>query len=774
MKIRQFTLRCWSLAGFIALAATTQLMAQVQLTSLAVNGTNVASDVLTAINTSDNKTATIDGDTYTVLPTVTAAASDSSTPEVTASTTGSVATYAIKAGNQTFTLNINNVYAYTMTEKDETVNIKYTAAGKQSKGVWSNGLYTLESDSIYGFDGDRFVFRVNNFKFSVPGGVIVKQFSFSRYMAGSRVRETAGILSFTSEGATCHIPTDNAYVRGTTKTVTVTLENHQPGQPIEFSITTTGDPYAEFDLVVEKTNPQTTPKLISSKSNVTRNHANISLSFDREMTATEATIDGRTIKAEGAATLDFNVTGLEYNKTYTLTIAAGAARDIFGNANTEPFSYELKTSDRPVATKKKYDYVVSNVDEFVAAFAAVNASNKAADAERATILILDGDYNFGTNNEQRLRCNNVSLIGQSRNGVLLHGVRDGISNPIINIRDQSGFYLQDLTLQNDHDFGTNEGVIQAVAIYGGNKTIMKNVRMHGNQDTQVTGERSYFDKCEIHGMVDFICGGGNNFYDQCNLVIENRDGCVIAAPNTPANLKWGYVFSSCTINPAEGSTLAKDGSYFLGRPWQNEPRIYYLNTKMNIKCNDRGWNNMSNLYTHFYEYGSVDKDGNLIDLSVRQNSPTSLNTYVPTITAEEASKFTIYNVMESGTDGWLPTDYTQLTKAPVVTVSGKTLSWEADSQVRAYVIFKDGAYLENTTETSYTVAEDGTYTIRTANEMGGLSTDVTSVSVGATGIDALKAGIRQQADAIYNLSGQKVGEGYRGIVVSNGKKIVKR
>ena len=126
--------------------------------------------------------------------------------------------------------------------------------------------------------------------------------------------------------------------------------------------------------------------------------------------------------------------------------------------------------------------------------------------------------------------------------------------------------------------------------------------------------------------------------------------------------------------------------------------------------------------------------------------------------------------MLGGTDGWLPTDYTQLTAAPKVTLSGKTLSWEADDQVRSYVIFKDGAYLTNTTETSYTVTEDGIYTIRTANEMGGLSTEEARIAVGVEdGISAIENEGLNTKTSIYNLAGQRVDQTYKGLVIKNGK-----
>ena len=358
---------------------------------------------------------------------------------------------------------------------------------------------------------------------------------------------------------------------------------------------------------------------------------------------------------------------------------------------------------------------------------------------------------------------------------MLHGTRTGISNPILNIRDREGFYLQDLTVRNDLDFRADERVGVGVAIYGGNKSVFKNVQMQSQQDTHVTGERSYYDQCRIQGTVDYICGGGDQFFDQCELVMEDK-GSVISAPATTTTTKWGYVFSHCTIDRAEagnGALMADKGDYNLSRPWQNEPRTYYLFTKMNIQPSDNGYAGMGNLPTHFYEYGSVDKNGNLIVLlGVRGNSSTSTNKYDPVISADEAKKFTIMNVL-SGTDGWLPTDYTTLTDAPVASVDGKTISWADDSQVRAYVIFKDGEYVADITETSYTVTEDGTYTIYSANEMGGLSKQAATVVIGADAIDSVQAAAQAKASAAYNLAGQQVSDTYKGIVIQNGKKLMK-
>ena len=429
----------------------------------------------------------------------------------------------------------------------------------------------------------------------------------------------------------------------------------------------------------------------------------------------------------GSATLYFSVWGLDYSTDYTLSIDAGAAKDNYGNSNTAAINIAVNTAAKPVVAAAAYDYVVSTVDELKTAVAAVNSSNNNASAPRKTIFLKNGDYNMGTT-ELRLSGYNISLIGESRDGVIIRGQRSGISNPTVNLRDRTGFYLQDLTLLNDLNYylplqdkeSTNGGV--AVAVYGGDKTVMKNVLLLGTQDTQVTGHRAYFEDCEIHGTVDFICGGGDNFYYNTNLVVH-RSSSVITAPSTSSSLKWGYVFQQCTIDGANG---ASDAGYGLGRPWQDTPRCYYLNTTMKVLPNDNGWNGMGNLPTYFYEYNSMNADGSAIDLSVRGNSATSTNHYTPVLTDAEALKFNVENVL-GGTDSWLPTDFTNEVAAPTVSLSGSTLNWTAVDDARCYIIFKDGKYLANQTATSYEMTDEGIYTVRAANEMGGLGAEATAI-----------------------------------------------
>ena len=751
---------------------------ELQIRSLSIDGVVAAADLRNALNSSETFTASFSDNVYTAMPTVAATFNDGTQAEVTSTYETGVATFLLKGTDRTFTLKVEGVYIYEKGEKDEEYSITYSTDGKAAyvpegkwTDGWTDGLYTLRTTSLDGWGGQQFKFNAADHVLEVPGGVVVKTFTLEKF--GANYGDGEGLTAISSEGATFRVPTKHNYTRGAKEDLTVVVENHQPGAPIAFTITGGNQPYAQFLLVIEKTNPGTTPRVLSQTANVINNHAMVSISFDREMASSDVDFNGKEIHADGGTTLNYGLTDLDFSKDYTFTIPAGKAVDLFGNKTTEDIVVKFATIAQAPVTKKAYDYVVSNAAEFTAAIKELGSST-AKDLERVTIFLKNGDYDFGENNEQRINRGFVSLIGESRDGVVLHGTRTGISNPILNIRDREGFYLQDLTVRNDLDYRKANRAGVAVAIYGGNKSIMKNVCMQSQQDTQVTGERSYFDHCRIQGTVDYICGGGDQFYDECELIMEGP-GSVISAPATTSTTKWGYVFSHCTIDRAEagnGANMKDKGDYALSRPWQNNPATYYLFTKMLIQPTDNGYAGMSNLPTRFYEYGSVDKDGNVIDLSVRGNSSTSTNTYVPVITEDESKKFTIMNVL-SGTDGWLPTDYTVLTKAPVVTVNGKTLSWEADDQVRCYVIFKDGQYVANTTETSYTVADEGLYTIRTANDMGGLSTEATSVVVGETAINALRNGAMDFTGARYNMNGQRVNDSYKGIVIVNGKKVKK-
>ena len=710
---------------------------EISLTAVTVNGTAI--DVLSNINNSATSYTATSSDCYTTVPTVAATQIDGAAALVNAPVvSGTTYTYTIHGAidgtdiSRDYTLVLDNVHVYSPSGSEESVNIKANE-GTIESNTWTNGVYTLATTSL---DSYNQFFKMNgdSYTISVPADVVVKQVIMkdcSNNYAGNNARLTEVV----STGATAYIPVDNKYYHdseGAKHDIIVNIEDHVAGTDIVLNQPKSGQPMAWIQLTTITQNPGTVPVKTSENVTLANNHAVVAVTFDREISGNvnASVLNGSavesTVTAEGgSSTLYFPVWNLDYSTNYYLHIDAGAVADTYGNRTTEAIDIAVNVPAKAAAIQAVYDYVVGGVAELEEAVTAVNGTNTSASAARKTIFLKNGDYDLGSKVGQgvsllQLRGYNVSLIGESRDGVIIHGDVDGISNPVLNLRDRSGFYLQDLTVRNDRDYGNglfNGGV--AVAVYGGDKTVMKNVRMLSNQDTQVTGHRAYFENCEIHGTVDFICGGGDNYYYQTSLVLENRSGDVIAAPSTNSAHKWGYVFQQCTVSAVDGATVVADGSYNLGRPWQNEPRAAFLNTVMQVLPSNNGWTGMSTLPTHFYEYGSVDASRNAIDLSVRGNSPTSTNNYTPVLTAAEAAKYSVENVL-GGTDSWLPTEQTVELSAPTATISGMTLSWTAVDEARCYVVFKDGAYYTNLTATSLVLTEAGDYTVCAANLCGGL------------------------------------------------------
>ncbi len=694
---------------------------------------------------------------------------------------GNVATYSVatSTGSSVLTIKGGSYYRYIEVtypatippyipeECDESVNIKMNE-GNVADNVWTNGVYTLTTTGIGSSGGADFKFDAATdapYTISIPADVVVKQFIIKNFHANYS-GGNGKLKTVTSEGAIAYLPSKttcvcsivgsdaaNRQYEGEAYDLVVNIFNHTAGTPIVFTMVKSAQPMGWIQLTIAKTTPTTAPVKTGENVVISDNDAAILISFDREIAGdVTATIGSKSVVAKGGgSSLLFNAWDLSYSTDYTLTIAAGAVEDTYGNVTDAAIEVAVNVPAKAAVTPAVYDYVVSTVSELDAAMDAVQTSNPTSNksAARKTIFIKNGDYDLGEvkdgDNYQTVRwlnANNVSLIGESRDGVIIHGYSTGISNPVLNLRYGQGFYLQDLTIRNDFDYGTGEFRGVSVAIYGGDKTIMKNVRMLSNQDTQVTGHRVYHEDCAIHGTVDFICGGGDNYYYHTDLVLENRGGNVIVAPSTNASQQWGYVFDQCTIKAVDAEAAASNaGTYYLGRPWQNEPRAYFLHTAMEVQAAAAGWTGMGNLTTHFYEYDTRDAEGAAIDLSARQNSPTSTNTYVPVLTDDEAAAYSVRNVL-GGEDAWDAAAQAAQIDAPAnVAVNDGTLTWDAAGDALCYVVLKDGNYLSCVTTNSLVVTESGAYSVKAANRYGGLGAQSAAVnySATATGVDSRKS-----------------------------------
>ncbi|MBR6590162.1 MAG: Ig-like domain-containing protein [Bacteroidaceae bacterium] len=467
-------------------------------------------------------------------------------------------------------------------------------------------------------------------------------------------------------------------------------------------------------------------------------------------------------------TITFSYMGLEYNTEYYFYLPEESVKDLTGNSCKTGILIKFTTIAPPTVTPGQYDAVVANVDEFLAALKKADGSN------RFRIFLHDGTYDLGTACLTTVP-GNVSLIGESmENTIIVNDPQsEGISVTATLCTGGENIYMQDLTLKSvDYDRLRDTGASMGRCVVlqeNASKAVYKNVRLLSNQDTYYTRatKRTYWEGGMITGTVDYLCGGGDVFFNGVTLYNNKRgSGDCITAPATSS--AWGYVFSNCTIDGA----AEQDGNYSLGRPWQGSPRAVYINTTMKIIPSAAGWSDMGAVPGLFAEYNSHTESGAPVDCSNRKTSFSSNGqnvavSYNPVLTEEEAAKFTVENVL-AGDDGWQPQLLTEQANTPNVTVESGILKWNASEYVFCYAICKNGKIVEFTNETSWTIPADATdedyFSVRAANNMGGLCPASVAVNKnGATGIIGVVAEGEVLSTEIFNLNGVQLNKLQQGI-----------
>ncbi len=752
-----------------------------------------------------------ESDTYTVnvpegnpLPEVAATANELAEVEVEQATaesmTATVKLYK-KDGHEllkTYTVKYVYVgvaegYSFTWTTGDGTTDQTY---------VSSDGAYRAKRTSVanaaFSIVGATNVYSDSRFKIKagekyallVPANAKVESVTFvgcyeNYYNKDTDANTDSEWNPVTSGGTAGTFENDDASIT-TSRDIKVTFASHQAGTPIEFSVKKCAQTaFEKIVIAYSQINDNQLGYIGSDTAEGEEKNVSgtLKLTFDREVSATadaQVTIDGTPVRyqVKGSALVAY-YWDLTPSATHTLTLAANSVEDVFKNKYAEAITVSFQTAAAKAVEMAQYDYVVGTADELHAAVEAVNASNTSVDSPRKRIFVKNGDYVLDTTEKYEdgqgkaailITGYNISLVGQSEEGVVLRSLctNDGQGTAVIEVKGK-GTYLQDMTIRTADfrtaqfvaDGTTSYGRLLAVYMNGGQEIVMKHVTLQSNQDTYLCGHRGYHEDCTIHGTVDFIYAGGDNLFQNNTIVMEN--GGVIGAPATNTSQQWGLVFDGCTIKAGTTPNVKYEG-YSLARPWQGEPRCYWLNTTMEILPSDLGWRGMGNLVTHFYEYNSMDKDGNQLDLSKRGNSPTSVNTYSPVLTDAEAAEFNVHNIL-GGDDGWEPAKMTLQVAAPTVGLLGSTLSWNAVENALGYVVYKDGEYVGNTTDTSFdvTVTAGAKFSVAAANAMGGLGE--AALAATGTGIAEAAANAVPLSSAYYNAQGQRIAAPAHGMAI---------
>ncbi|MBO4464990.1 MAG: InlB B-repeat-containing protein [Prevotella sp.] len=488
---------------------------------------------------------------------------------------------------------------------------------------------------------------------------------------------------------------------------------------------------------------------------------------------TLATIEGKSDGDGGTAV--FNYEGEP--GTLTLEMQCGGEMYIHGMkiVNTAEVNFESEGN--------WYFVKAGDAGSLIDVLDVVNGVNAAKDAERSFIFLPDGTYDLDTTVKTAITGHNISLIGQSMDNTIIVTKPDKSIEGLgkADLLDISGtnLYLQDLTLQNALDYYNAGSAGRAAVIQdAGNRTIGKNVRMLSYQDTYYSSnssQQAYWEDCDIHGTVDFICGGGDIRFQNTTISLEPRKtdgtgGRTIVAPTTTT--QFGYVFDGCTV-----VDLAKGkGDWNFGRTWQNEPITVYLNTTLDnnaaqtlvsSRWTQKGMNNKDPKL--FGEYGTKDAAGN--DITPSSNIINSFGGSFETIlTADQAAGFA-YDKMFTD---WDPKTLATQVQAPNdAKLENGTVTWSPTyNNASAYALFKNGVFVGLTQGFSFDiqVGDDDVLTLRAANPCGGLGEPVTVTVV--TGIDELATDSQPADNAVYNMQGVRVQKAQKGLYIINGRKVV--
>jgi hypothetical protein len=374
------------------------------------------------------------------------------------------------------------------------------------------------------------------------------------------------------------------------------------------------------------------------------------------------------------------------------------------------------------------------------------------------IFLPNGIYDLGETVLTTISKNNISIIGQSMDGVIIKNAPDAKTESIdktatikIN-KNVSGTYLQDLTIQNALDYYKNDNG-RAVALWDqGTQTVCKNVKLLSYQDTyysNLQGAVKYFEDCEIHGTVDFICGDGSVYFRNNLLYCEKRKAAgggsdALTANNGPASDR-GYVFEGCTVK-SECPVVS------FGRAWNNTPSVAFLNTLVDYSAgqfsfsDDNGiqrWTKKlmnPNAWPQFGEYNTHLADGTVLTPAsnvvtfIDEKSNNATQNIETVLTADQAAAYTMSYTLGD----WSATAAADATQAVCEATAAE---FEPNG---IYLVEADGLFagiiLGSEFMDKYAVYDGVNYTVRKANARGGFG---------------LKAGEQQPGEAVEQVSGNK-------------------
>ena len=320
---------------------------------------------------------------------------------------------------------------------------------------------------------------------------------------------------------------------------------------------------------------------------------------------------------------------------------------------------------------------------------------------------------------------NVTLIGEERDSTILTyddyaGKAGGTSTSYSTAIDADDFTAMNITFQNTVKNDGSFADQQAVALrVNGDRQAYYNCRLLGYQDTYYTWggrgvQRTYHWNNIIEGSVDFIFGRNIVIFDSCEIKVNRNNGTLTAAATEPLS-KFGYVFMNCRITSEatgfDGNTIT---SFSLGRPWQSAPRTVFLRTDQPANLNPAGWlawNVPPALYAEYLCTGPGFKPAQRVAWSSQ-------------LTDSAAAAYTIGNIFSKNSHSpafsgdWIPVRPTEAFPTSVKKNGPKAVPEELTLSQCYPNPFNPETVIR------FTVAREGTATVRVYNLLGQLISEI--------------------------------------------------
>lgn len=211
-----------------------------------------------------------------------------------------------------------------------------------------------------------------------------------------------------------------------------------------------------------------------------------------------------------------------------------------------------------------------------------------------------------------------------------------------------GFIAKDMTFINT----AGPEKHQAVAFRSGSdRSVFYRCSFNAYQDTLYAhSNRQFYRDCDVTGTIDFIFGNAAVVFQNCNIMprqpLPNQFNTITAQGKKDPNQNTGISIQKCTFSPFDDKLTAPT---YLGRPWKEFSTTVIMQSAIGPFLNALGWkewvNGVDPPESIFYaEYQNV-------GLGSNTSGRVKWAGYRPTLTIDEAAKFTVGNFIQG--NEWL-------------------------------------------------------------------------------------------------------------------------